>query len=111
MVKGKKMILSTGDLQIGQWIIMHELGTGFYYKGYILKIISLTSISFFCIGYHKGKKFFPVYKSYVQILTNSHTYNLFYYNEVEIEDIEDKKYLIDLALMTNDKNWFNKLIN
>lgn len=80
------------DLKIGDWVRIGFNGP----IGYVLKIYN--SLEFSGIFNGKFKKIdildFSVYKE----------------GEIKISS-EDKKHLIDIALLIKDENWFRELVN
>jgi hypothetical protein len=111
MEKGQ-VIKTTNGIKIGDWIYLKE-NTGFFYKGYVTRILGQTELSMFCIGYwDKKKKYLTEYKEYGRVSTNTYSYQVLKEKEnLIMHHIEDKRHLIDLALMTGDKDWFGELVN
>jgi hypothetical protein len=108
-MQGNEMVLTTKDLQIGDWVFMTE--GRLIYKGFVTEIHTMSLMSVFCIGYYDGKDFYEMNKEFQRVSAASIKYNIYKLPDTKIKDIEDKKHLIDLALLTKDEEWFYQLIS
>lgn len=98
------------EMLVGDWIIIKER-SGIQYKGYITRIKQST-FDFYCtIIYDDGKET-PVRNPHFKDMnTYSNSYFCFKDGEMPLDEIEDKRHLIDLALSTKDDEWFRELVN
>lgn len=103
-------IRNTSILLIGDWVTLKQNHKE--YKGYVTKIVDNEYFCFYCTTlYEDGKEIKVRDPHFNNIYLRSSSYNCFKDTEIPLDEIEDKRHLIDLALLTKDDKWFRELVN
>jgi hypothetical protein len=105
-MKNYKVIERTDEFLVGDWIIVKD--GDYTYKGFVSFIRSRYTFDMFCLGYYNDEGHF---RTKNKVYKNMKTDNVYLDNNITLDEIEDKRHLIDLTLRTWDEDWFNNLVN
>jgi hypothetical protein len=103
----RKKVKYVSELTVSDWVTIEQRGD--IYKGYVLNSNG-EKFTFFCTSKKetKDKEFITINRNYGSFRIDSGAYDL--YLELTAFDEMDKKVLIDIALDTGDKDWFEELV-
>lgn len=107
-----KRVRSFNEVLVGDWIFLKMRdGSELIYKGFITSINSYDDAKGHFIGFYNELGVWVNSKKNFTLYPDSNNYSIYAEKEYTVKDFgfEERRHLIDVALMTNDIEWFKEL--